>query len=351
MQTNIIGWDIGGAHLKAALINERGEIKAILQQPCRLWQGIEQLEQAFIAILNKLPGNGARHILTMTGELVDLFENRDQGVARILSSVAGLLSNREIFVYAGRTGLLPLAAITHHHYSDIASANWLASATCVASRLPNGLFIDIGSTTTDIILITDGQVQIEGLTDFERLISQELVYTGVVRSAVMSIAQNACFKGFNIGLMTEYFATMADIYRITGELNDVHDQTDTADGGPKTVTASARRLSRMIGLDYDAACFSSWLQLAQNIRMQQIRKIQMSCERILSRQNLPLEAPFIGAGVGRFLVKDLANGLGHPYYDFNDLLPSPKKHTDLSAADCAPAIACALLAQATLMSN
>lgn len=350
MQTDIIGWDIGGAHLKAAYLNKRGEITSVIQKPCPLWLGMNKLEQALSAVLVDLPDNNARHIITMTGELVDLFENRAQGVSVILDTVRALLPGREIYLYAGLSGVLSLAAVTSRHYADIASVNWLASASLVAGKIKNGLFIDIGSTTTDIILIADGQVQIEGVTDFERLISQELIYTGVVRSAVISVAQEACFKGFSMGLMAEFFAAMSDIYRITGELNEQHDVTETADGGPKTAEASTRRLSRMIGLDYQAEDDASWLQLAQNIRLQQISKIQRGCVRVLSRKNLPPDAFIVGAGVGRFLIQPLASSLGFSYYDFNDLLPTAGEQTNLTAADCAPAIACAILAQAALMS-
>jgi len=114
----------------------------------------------------------------------------------------------------------------------------------------NGLFVDIGSTTTDILLLNDGKVLAQGYTDYQRLVSRELIYTGIVRTAVMAVAQTAQDQGQEIGIMAEYFATMADVYRVTGELNELHDQAETADGAEKTITASARRLSRMIGCDF-----------------------------------------------------------------------------------------------------
>ena len=39
MSGNIVGWDIGGAHLKAALLNNKGEVLGVFQEPCPLWQG------------------------------------------------------------------------------------------------------------------------------------------------------------------------------------------------------------------------------------------------------------------------------------------------------------------------
>src|SRR5690606_18055753 len=114
-----------------------------------------------------------------------------------------------------------------------------------------------------------------------RLISDELIYTGVVRTPVMAVVQNALFKGIKIGVMAEYFATMADVYRITGELDEAHDQSETADGGEKTFAASARRLSRMIGHEVDNESPDCWRHFALHVRNQQLHKIQLGCERQL----------------------------------------------------------------------
>ena len=41
----VIGWDVGGAHLKAALW-EAGELRQVMQLACPLWQGIDRLRDA-----------------------------------------------------------------------------------------------------------------------------------------------------------------------------------------------------------------------------------------------------------------------------------------------------------------
>ncbi|MCK9396893.1 MAG: H4MPT-linked C1 transfer pathway protein [Methylobacter sp.] len=344
MQTNIVGWDIGGAHVKAAIIDSDGKIIAVYQQPCPLWKGIDQLQHAVSAIMQELVGSAYRHAMTMTGELVDLFDNRDDGVRQIIQTMTDLLPESEILVFAGQQGLLASAQIEAGHYTSIASANWLASASFAAQKLGSGLFVDTGSTTTDILLLNDGQVLAEGYTDYRRLLSQELIYTGIVRTAVMAVTQTALDQGKKIGLMAEYFATMADVYRVTGELNDAHDQTDTADGAEKTVLASARRLSRMIGCDFYPDELPRWLRFAENIRAQQIRQIQRGCETRLSKHQLPQNSPLIGAGVGRFLVKQIALNLDRPYLDFSDLFPAAAIRSCMTTADCAPAASIAYLA-------
>lgn len=349
MKANIVGWDIGGAHIKTAVINDMGEVRTIIQKPCPLWQGIDRLRNAINLIKEQLPDTDCRHVVTMTGELVDCFENRDDGVRQIVKTMIELLPGRDIMIYAGKHGFLNATAIDDSYFEAIASANWLASASYAAQKLGDGLFIDIGSTTTDILLLSDGQVLAEGYTDYQRLISCELVYTGIVRTAVMAVAQTAVDQGREIGLMAEYFANMADVYRVTGELDELHDQTDTADGAEKTVLASARRLSRMIGCDFNAEELPRWRQFAENLRARQLHKIQSGCEQQLSRLCLAKSNPFIGAGIGRFLVRQLAQNLGYAYLDFTELFIDISSKSGLTASDCAPAVAVASLARESLV--
>ncbi|MDP6495528.1 MAG: hypothetical protein QGI09_08965, partial [Dehalococcoidia bacterium] len=71
---SVTGWDLGGAHLKAALLDESG-IRDIVQSPCPLWQGLEHLETAMEEVLERF-GPTQLNAITMTGELADIFENR-----------------------------------------------------------------------------------------------------------------------------------------------------------------------------------------------------------------------------------------------------------------------------------
>ncbi len=344
MQQRIVGWDIGGAHIKAAVLESNGCISKVYQKPCPLWKGIELLHQAVTSIIAEISDKDARHVMTMTGELVDLFDNRDQGVEVIIKAMQACVKNSELFIYAGFEGFLTPQQIQKQHYISIASANWLASASFSATQCQKGLFIDIGSTTTDILLLAEYKVQAISLTDYDRMVSEELVYTGIIRTAVMAVAQTAYFNGQSMGLMAEYFATMADVYRLTGELNEGHDQTDTADGGEKTLLASAKRLSRMTGYEFVEKDLLIWKQLAKNIKAQQKNRIKKAVERQLSRHLITEKDFFIGAGVGRFLVKQIANDLGFPYLDFSEIVDNKLINSVVDVADCAPAASVAKLA-------
>ena len=176
----------------------------------------------------------SRVAVTMTGELVDFFPDRQAGVAQLLATLPATWPDADCAIWAGRRGFVPVVDAAART-AEIASANWLASATLVARRVEHGLFVDLGSTTTDIVVLAGGEVRAEGLTDRERLATGELVYTGLTRTPVMALAAEAPFAGRRVALMNELFATSADLYRILGLLPEEADQHAAADGGPKTV--------------------------------------------------------------------------------------------------------------------
>lgn len=344
MTKRILGWDVGGAHLKAALVTADGQLLWVKQQPCPLWQGVDRLHAAVARILAELSGDIDCHAITMTGELVDGFTSREQGVHAIVEAMQQRLASKNILIYAGAAGFIEPGQIDSARIVDIASANWFASAELAATIDHAALFVDIGSTTTDLLRLEAGRVANVGYSDYQRLISGELLYTGVVRTAVMAVASTAHFNGHDLGLMAEHFATMADVYRLTGELSEAHDQTDTADGAAKTAEASARRLSRMTGYEFAVADMPLWRQFARHLRQRQKQLVEQAVRRQLQRAGQGNVETLIGAGIGRFLLRELADDLPLAYRDFADWLPQPLASSDYDAGDCAPAVAVALLA-------
>jgi probable H4MPT-linked C1 transfer pathway protein len=338
----VIGWDLGGAHLKAARLDESGRVVEVVQVPCQLWQGLQHLHGAVDQILGAL-GPAPRHAVTMTGEMVDLFRSRAEGVSQLVAAIAERLGDGIVLFYGGGQGFLDAPGAIALPAS-VASANWMASASLVAAHHHSAVFLDIGSTTTDLIPVHGGRVQAHGVDDGTRLVAGELVYTGVVRTPLMALAERVPFAGDWVPLMAEYFATMADVYRLLGRLPEGADQHPAADGGEKTPEASARRLARMIGRDLESAPPSAWRGLAQWLAEVQLRRIEDAFARIRSRGVLPDDTALVVAGVGRFLAGDLAARQGLACQDFGHLIPvAPGMATRVS--DCAPAVAVAWLTQ------
>ncbi|HSW24324.1 MAG TPA: hydantoinase/oxoprolinase family protein, partial [Burkholderiaceae bacterium] len=257
----VVGWDIGGAHVKACL-TRRGLVHDVVQWPCPLWQGAEHLDRVLALAHERWPDLAdAQHAVTMTGEMVDRFAHREDGVLRIAGQLAAAFDAPQFF--AGDAGWCEASA-TAALWPQIASANWLASARHTACALAgeSGLWVDIGSTTTDLIAFHRGVVPTTSRSDVQRLASGELVYQGVVRTPLCAIARRIGWRGEQLNVMNELFATTADVYRLTGELDPAHDQQPSADHAAKDQAATCARLARMIGLDARDASVEQWLAFA-----------------------------------------------------------------------------------------
>ncbi|MDQ3259381.1 MAG: hypothetical protein M3Q00_01120 [Pseudomonadota bacterium] len=341
MPNDIIGWDIGGAHVKAARVNSSGAVLAVVQTPCALWRGVAELDTALERVMSEL-GMTTRHAVTMTGEMVDVFPNRDAGVTAIVATIQDRFTNQDVRFYCGGGAFVsPDRANEYAHL--IASANWRASAELVARKMDDSLFIDIGSTTSDLIAIKEHSPSIIGHDDFTRLISGELVYTGVVRTPLMALGESVIFRGDPVPLMAEFFASMADVYRLLNELPIDADQHPSADGAAKTATASARRMARMIGRDVESASMDEWRQTALAFRAMQVRKIEAARRIVTARAGLDDRAIIVGAGVGQFLVGEIAAQLRREYRSFADLVLCDDVDR-IAVANVAPAVAVGLLA-------
>jgi len=279
----------------------------------------------------------------MTGELVDLFDSRSAGVRSLMHTMTDRLQQAEVRWYAGSQGFLNTRSAVGAEHA-IASSNWLASASFTAQCVSQALFVDVGSTTTDIIPIRNSVVVARGSNDNERLRHGELLYSGVVRTPLMAIATSVPFRGEWLPQMAEYFALSADVYRLTGELPDHADQLPTADNAAKSPQASARRLARMLGLDLEAGSLADWQRLAAFYSEQQLQSMTRAVSQVVSCAALEDTAPLVGAGVGRFLVEKLAQRCMRPYIDMLSLVNTNRLAAG-DPADCAPAVAVAQLAR------
>ncbi|KAB1072013.1 hydantoinase/oxoprolinase family protein [Methylobacterium planeticum] len=335
----VIGWDLGGVHVKAALIAE-GRVRAVVQAPCALWRGPAALDKTLAELPDWARGH-ARHAVTMTGELTDCFRDRTDGVETISGWARANLPG-SVSIYAGRAGFVaPEAAVARA--LDIASANWHATAALAGRCVTDALLVDIGSTTADLIPIVAGLPAATGYSDAERLETGELVYSGVVRTPLLALADHAPFRGRRTRLMAETFATTADIYRLTGDLPEGADQQHSADLKGKSIPESETRLARMIGRDRSEAGGPAWRALAEHFAEAQMRPLQDAAATLLSRPDLDAEAPLVMCGAGCFLAERLASRLGRRCRAFTDLIAEHIAGEPDWASTCGPAVAVGLL--------
>ena len=188
--------------------------------------------------------------------------------------------------------------------------------------------------------------QPRGLTDAERQSTGELVYTGLTRTAVMGVTQAAPFRGARVSLAREYLATMADVRRILGRDLAEIDQHATADGKGKSLSESVTRLARMLGRDARDGTAEDWGAVAAHVRELQLRSIHDGAVQVLSAAALAADAPVVAAGIGADEAAEIARRLGRDAVRFGTLVKADAA-SEAWAAACAPAVAVALLLEAT----
>ncbi|MGR6807126.1 hydantoinase/oxoprolinase family protein [Sphaerotilus natans] len=345
----VIGWDVGGAHLKAARWQD-GHIDAVLQFACPLWQGLGHLDTAVDAVCARWPEAAqprSRHAVTMSGEMTDLFADREDGVRRIGARLRERLPG-ELRLYAGPGHWLAVEA-GGDAWPQVASANWRATASHCAARRRAGLLVDIGSTTTDLIAFAGGRVLGRSLSDRDRLASGELVYHGVVRTPLCALARRIALQGQELNVMNEFFATSADVYRLTGELDPAHDLHPPADGAGKSLRETQARLARMVGCDVRDAGEADWLAFARAWRARQVDLIASQAARVLAAHRAAFGAAppvLVAAGCGAFLLPELQARLGWPgeRLDYGrDIAGIGDAAVATMARVCAPSVAVAAL--------
>ena len=306
-----------------------------------LWQGIGTLADPVTRAIASLPSGRCIHTLTMTGELADCFPGRRDGVLQLVDYISARLDrNDPIYVYAGNKGLITPDRV-HDCHTDIASANWHATATYAAGYLGSGILIDLGTTTTDIIPFHEHRVCSRGYTDQERLRTGELVYTGITRTPVMAVLERVPYRNVWQSIAAEYFAGMADVYRITGDLDERFDLMPAADGGAKTRYHSIKRLARILGAEYKATdAIEPWLDVARHIAEKQFERIDQAFNSVTDKLGKSVRNNIVAAGAGRFIIEKLARKNDYEVTDFEDLSPASGRKMR-AANNCSTAVAVA----------
>lgn len=327
MARTALGLDIGGANLKAA--HSAGGAQLI---PFALWKHPEKLEPTLRELVASFPPFDVIAV-TMTGELCDCFESKRIGVETILQAVQA--SNRSgcpIWVWCNDGQFVDVETAKQDPL-PAAAANWLALATFVGrfAARDGSILLDIGSTTTDVIPLLQGQPIPVGRTDPERMRASELLYTGVRRTPVCALLGEQ--------VAAELFATTLDAYLLLDLVAENATDDGTADGRPATKVAAHARLARMLCADVESCAPEETSRLAEVIRNRQLQLIRAALANVSGRLNEPIRTVVL-SGAGEFLGR---LGLSQPENNQVNIL-SLADELGPTRSDAACAYALAMLA-------
>ncbi len=337
----VIGWDIGGVNTKASAllwhnhgepaVRTAGSYFEVWRDPARLTSVLTEVA----ADLNIPSSIQCYHAITLTAELSDAFRTKSDGVLFVFNAVRAALPHAEIFALRLDEQFIPLNEARLEPRS-FAAANWLAGALYIASLHPACLWIDCGSTTTDIIPIVDSTVRAEGRTDMARLSAGELVYTGALRTPLGAVAATVPLRGRPCRTAPEFFATTADVHLVLGHITPQEYTSPTADGRAISSDASLERIARTVCADGDSLTPDEISALARAFDEAQVTTIINAVLQVLSRFTAEPSLPVLVTGSGAFIGWEVARRLHLP------TLASPALHSP-QVAEILPCYAVATL--------
>src|SRR5690606_28991507 len=247
--------------------------------------------------------------VTMTAERAACFATKREGVTFVLDALRTAFPGCEPRIY-GADGRFHDADAARRAPLLVAAANWAAAAAFVARRHPDALLIDVGSTTTDIIPIVAGRVAARGRTDPARLVSGELVYTGVLRSPVMSIVRRVPLRGRWCRVAAEHFAIAADVHCWLRHIPPGAYRCETPDGRGVGRRDSAARIARVVCADLEMLSPRDVTRIARHVAGVQRARIVAAIRQVLSRLGAAAPRVALAAGAGAFLARDAACAAG-----------------------------------------
>ena len=285
----ILGLDVGGANTKAA--SSDGLFTKIEYLP--LWK-----EAPLVPLLRRISAETKPEALAvvMTGELADCYSDKMSGILSIKAAVEGAFSCP--IKFWGVDGF------RWTDIGDLAAANWSASASLVSKEFGDCLFVDMGSTTTDLIPIKKGPKAAK--TDFERLANGELIYSGLLRTNLAALLREVDIGGRRVPLSSELFAIAADAHLVLGEIAEEKYTVETPDGGGRDIRSAERRLARTVCADLEEIGTEGVFEIAHQARSRQENLLMEGIRRLAGQHDLDL---VVAAGIGEDLIDKAAHTL------------------------------------------
>ena len=306
----VLGWDIGGANTKAARVDITGDgpsAPRAVSAPLVMERDADLLVPTLRRLAASLGGIPAAHAVTMTAELSRSFRTKREGVGFVLDAVAAAFPDREARIY-GVDGRFRSPSEARAQPLEVAAANWAATARFVGRQEPECILVDIGTTSTDLVPIAAGEPVAIGRTDPERLLSGELLYTGVLRTPVESVAGTVPLWGGECPLAPEGFALIGDAYLWLGTLATADYGAETPDGRPATREYAGERLARAVCADPEMVDEDAVSAIARALAESQVVTVTDALRRVAERHSSIRTA--VVTGLGEFVASEAARRAG-----------------------------------------
>jgi probable H4MPT-linked C1 transfer pathway protein len=314
----VIGFDVGGVNTKAAYVETEGGSVVELRTASEyfpVWRrSLDQLPVMLGGLIEQLKGSpGLDGVgLTMTAELSDAYRTKREGVHHILGCIEQVLDGVLGFILDVDADLRTVETARREPLA-VAAANWAATGWMVSQRMRDCIVVDIGSTSTSIIPVVDGEIAARGRNDLEKLMNGELVYTGSLRTNVAAIVDSISIRGGRARVSSELFAQSGDVHLILGNIGEGDYTVDTADGREGTRAESMARLARVVCADIEMLSEREIVDIAKQVYEGQVEQVAGGLKQVYDglKPDFKREPPVVVTGLGReFLAKAAAQRAG-----------------------------------------
>ncbi len=289
-----LGIDIGGANTKIA--SSDGTIVELHYLP--LWKDTT-LPQTLKDIAKRLKPDMVGVVIT--GELADCFEDKLHGLKFIMQAVEDAFGWKVCYIGIGGD--------IHRHSDELrnlAAANWAASSRLIGEEIGDCIFVDVGSTTSDIIPIVNAK-HVASTTDFKRLLASELAYMGTLRTNLAALVNKVELKQGTSRVSSELFTTTGDVYLLLGDIMPETYTCATADGAGKSRLETMRRLARLVCADLEEISEDDVMEIAHQVKEKQISLLVEAISIVSEKHGIHR---IVAAGIGEFMIIEAAGRLG-----------------------------------------
>ncbi|OEG62665.1 MAG: H4MPT-linked C1 transfer pathway protein [Halanaerobium sp. MDAL1] len=339
----IIGWDIGGANIKATKIiynKKTTELESIKSSSSffAMWNRNKNPLELIESIYQNL-GKVDYFAITMTAELADRFSSKIEGIIYFVNLFKNNYTQEKLYFYNNQAQALNLdnKVIKNQNKNknqdpvkeqknfeklmSLAAANWAVSAAFAAEFKEDFVLFDLGSSTIDLIPVKNKKIIALGSTDVQRLETGELIYLGLLRTNLSNLVDKVPFQGKMIAVINEYFASTADLHLLKGLIDTAAYSVSPADNGEKTIKAAKARIARMISLDLNLISDSELMLIVDYIYEQEIGLIYNKLLQLFSRFSSDFNLPLLMNNKAALLKKDLELRSKFSFQSLTELIP------------------------------
>ncbi len=312
----IVGIDIGGVFVKSATVEYSGDEGTLLKterNPFNFRLNNHNLNEALTEelYLHADPKDIDAVVITITAETVGIFRTLEEGVVTI-SEICSRTYKDIPHGFIAVDGKVHTIEDVLKAPLDFASANWIATSYLASRFIKDGFFIDVGSTSSDIIPIVNGEVCPEGKIDMYRLHTGELIYAGILRTYIQCLVGKLPFRNGWIGLSSELRCFTAHIYVYLGLIKEIT-MLHPFSGKQININRSEAKeaICRSVCSDSTILSDEEVYAMAKYIHEQQISMIVESIKSIKAlKWNKDIDLSYVVAGSGSFLAKKAVEILG-----------------------------------------